>query len=561
MFWSLGAATFGLVAGSQFGRRSLIERVQANSFVEAQAAGGAPGVWAPAQELTVKELRPLVERFIGSNRAARHFADLGWRGGEDARASAQQLEATQKLLASVLGASSAQRLVDVAVAGREVPLEDVVSIVDEASQALEFSHELLQSSLENVSQGISVVDAELRLVAWNRRYAEFYRYPPGFLRIGQPIEELLRCNAERGELGPGDTDELVARRLGHLQRGTPYTFQRTRLDGTVLEIRGNPMPGGGFVTSFADVTEYKRAEEALRVANESLEQRVRERTRALSAMNDELLAAKAEAERANAGKTRFLAAAGHDLMQPLNAAGLFAGALAQKSRGAEQRALLADLEECLHSAEGLISDLLDISRLDTGAMRTQVMDVPLASVFDALDAEFRLTAGKRRIALAVHRSRAIVHSDPKLLRRVLQNFVGNALRYTPAGRVVVGVRRRGGRVRVEVWDTGIGITPEQQPHVFEEFYRGSGRRDADDTRGFGLGLAMLSSLRACSGMRSDCARRPAAARSSGSKSNVARQPHRSPFPSRASARRVRWPASACCASTTTRRRSGALPHC
>lgn len=494
LVWSLGAATIGLVAGSQFGRRSLLERVQANSFVEAHAAGTIAGMRAPAQDLTVRELRPLVERFIGSSRAARHFADPGWRGGEDARASAEQLEATQKLLASVVGASSAQRLVDVAVAGREVPLEDVVSIVDEASQALEFSHELLQSSLENVSQGISVVDAELRLVAWNRRYAEIYKYPPGFLRIGQPIEEPLRYNAERGELGPGDPDELVARRLSHLQRGTPYSFQRTRLDGTVLEIRGNPMPGGGFVTSFADVTEYKRTEEALRIANESLEQRVHERTRALSAMNDELLAAKAEAERANAGKTRFLAAAGHDLMQPLNAAGLFAGALAQKSQGAEQRALLADLEECLHSAEGLISDLLDISRLDTGAIRTQIMDVSLAGIFDSLDAEFRLTAGKRRISLAVHKSRAIVHSDPKLLRRVLQNFVGNALRYTAAGRVVVGVRRRGGRVRIEVWDTGVGIAPEQQPHVFEEFYRGSGRREADDTRGFGLGLAIAERI-------------------------------------------------------------------
>jgi len=494
LFWSLGAAVTGLVAGSQFARRTLLERVQAGSFVEADSARTGAAIQAPAQNLTARELRPLVERFIGSSRAARHFADLGWRGSEDMRASAEQLEATRKLLASVVGASSAQRLVDAVVAGREVPLEDVVSIVDEASQALEFSHELLQSSLENVSQGISVVDAGLRLVAWNRRYAEIYSYPPGFLRIGQPIEELLRYNAERGELGPGDIDELVARRLSHLQQGTPYTFQRTRSDGTVLEIRGNPMPGGGFVTSFADVTEYKRTEEALKIANESLEQRVHERTRALSAMNDELLDAKAEAERANAGKTRFLAAAGHDLMQPLNAAGLFAGALAQMSQGREQRALLADLEGCLHSAEGLISDLLDISRLDTGAMRTQVTDVALAGIFDSIDAEFRLTAGKKRIALAVRKSHVVVRTDPRLFRRVLQNFVSNALRYTTAGRVVVGMRRRGCRVRIEVWDTGAGIAPEQQAHVFEEFYRGSDRREADDARGFGLGLAIAERI-------------------------------------------------------------------
>ena len=490
LIWSLGLATLGLVAVSQFGRRALLERVQAASFVDAESVGLTDGHGSSTPQLTARELRPLVERFIGGSRAARHFADLGWRGSENSRASAEQLEATRKLLASVVGASSAQRLVDAAVAGREVPLEDVVSIVGGASQALEFSRELLQATLENVSQGISVVDAGLKLVAWNRRYVEMYRYPPGFLRVGQPIEEVLRFNAGRGRLGGSDNEAAIARRLAHLQRGTAYAFQRTGPDGTVLEIRGNPMPGGGFVTSYTDVTEYKRAEEALRVANESLEQRVHERTRALSAMNDELLDAKAEAERANAGKTRFLAAAGHDLMQPLNAAGLFAGALAQKTRGEEQRALLADLEGCLHSAEGLISDLLDISRLDTGVIRAQVEDLPLAGILDALDAEFRLAAGKRGLDLTVHRSRAVIRSDPKLLRRVLQNFVGNALRYTPGGRVVVGVRRRSGRIRIEVWDTGVGIAPEQQPHVFEEFYRGGGRREADDMRGFGLGLAI-----------------------------------------------------------------------
>ncbi|MBX3702283.1 MAG: hybrid sensor histidine kinase/response regulator [Steroidobacteraceae bacterium] len=489
LVWSLGVATLALFAVSPFSRRSLLERVQAASFVDAEVASPQA-----APELTARELRPLVERFIGGKRAARHFADLGWRGGEDARASGEQLEATRKLLASVVGASSAQRLVDAAVAGREVPLEDVVTIVGGASQALEFSRELLQSTLENVSQGISVVDAELRLVAWNRRYVEMYGYPPGFLRIGQPIEEVLRFNAARGRLRDGDGPGAIERRLAHLRRGTPYSLQRTNPDGTVLEIRGNPMPGGGFVTSYTDVTEYKRAEEALRVANESLEQRVRERTRALSAMNDELLAAKAEAERANAGKTRFLAAAGHDLMQPLNAAGLFAGALSQRARGDGERALLADLESCLQSAEGLISDLLDISRLDTGVIRAQAEDLPLAPLLDALDAEFRLDAGKRGLAFTVRRTRAVLRSDPKLLRRVLQNFVANALRYTPAGRVLVGVRRRGGRLRIEVWDTGIGIPPEHQARVFEEFYRGGVRREADETRGFGLGLAIAERI-------------------------------------------------------------------
>jgi Na+/proline symporter len=174
LFWSLGLATLGLIAGSQIGRRALLERVQAASFVDAESVRPPGDSGSAVPQLTARELRPLVERFIGGTRAARHFADLGWRGGENARASAEQLEATQRLLASVVGASSAQRLVDAAIAGREVPLEDVVSIVGGASQALEFSRELLQSTLENVSQGISVVDSDLRLVAWNRRYVEMY---------------------------------------------------------------------------------------------------------------------------------------------------------------------------------------------------------------------------------------------------------------------------------------------------------------------------------------------------------------------------------------------------
>jgi Na+/proline symporter len=373
---SLAAATIALVAGTLLSERSLLERVQSAAFVDADAGAAARAFDRQRERLTVRELKALTERFVGARRAASHFAALGAGGAEDAQASGEQLEATQRLLAAVVGASSASRLLEAAVAGRQLPIEDVVSLVDGASQALEFSRELLQATLENVSHGISVVDSELRVVAWNRRYLELYRYPPGFVRVGRPVEELLRYNAERGELGPGDAQEAVARRLDHLRKRTPYVFERQRADGTVLDIRGNPMPGGGFVTSYADITGYKRAQRALEEANESLERRVRERTQALSAMNAELSEAKATAERANLGKTRFLAAAGHDLLQPLNAAGLFAGALAQKLDSEAQRALLADLEGCLGSAEALLSDLLDISKLDAGVIRASVRRVP-----------------------------------------------------------------------------------------------------------------------------------------------------------------------------------------
>jgi len=494
LLMSLGAAVLGLLAGTLWSRRSLLERVQAAAFVDAEAGAAARAFDRQRERMTVGELKALTERFVGVRRAATHFAALGAGVGDDRRASGEQLESTQRLLAAVVGASSAQRLLDAAVAGRELPIEDVVSLVGGASEALEFSRELLRSTLENVSQGISVVDAELRVVAWNRRYVEMYAYPPGFVRVGRPVEDLLRYNAERGELGPGDVDEAIARRLEHLRRRTPYVFERQRADGTVLEICGNPMPGGGFVTSYTDVTSYKRAEQALKDANETLERRVRERTRALSVMNEELLLAKAAAERANLGKTRFLAAAGHDLMQPLNAAGLFAGALAQRLDSEAQRALLTDLEGCLASAEALLSDLLDISKLDAGVIRASVEDFRLDELLGELDSEFRLLAAARGLELRVQRTRLAVRSDRKLLKRVLQNFISNALRYTEGGGVVVGVRRHGGALRLGAWDTGIGIAEDQRARVFEEFHRGSPRRAGRETEGFGLGLAIVERI-------------------------------------------------------------------
>ncbi len=505
--WLLSLTTLGLVAGSRLSRRSLLERIQAAGFVDAaDDAPVQPAMRDDARPLRLGELRALAGQFVGPARASAHFDELTGRtsrGGalvlDHARATDEQIESVQRLLGSVIGAASARRVLEAAISGRELVLEDVVQIVGGASQALEFSRELLQATLQNVDQGISVIDADLRLVAWNRRYVELLRLPPEEIRIGRPVEEILRLNALRGELGPGDPEEQIQKRLAHLRRGTPYVFQRIRRDGTVLEIRGQRMPGpaGGFVTSYTDVTEYVRAQRALEEANESLEKRVQQRTRALQQLNEELLVAKATAERANQGKTRFLAAASHDLLQPLHAAGLFAGALAPKLADGEPRALLADLEQCLRSAEGVLTDLLDISKLDAGAVLPQVADFGVDELLGSLDAEFRLQAQGRGLALRVRRTRAVVRTDARLLRRILQNFLSNAIRYTERGTVLIGVRRRGERLRIEVWDTGPGIEDAQRDRIFEEFYRvrqGEERPERGPAQGFGLGLAIVDRI-------------------------------------------------------------------
>ena len=129
---------------------------------------------------------------------------------------------------------------------QEMPLEDVVSIVDEASQMFQFNRELLQSGVENIEQGICVVDADMRIVAWNQRYIELLNYPDGLVKAGKPVEELIHYNIEQGVIIGNEAKTIVARRLEHMRSGNKHHFQRTMPNGIVLEIRGQPMPGGGF---------------------------------------------------------------------------------------------------------------------------------------------------------------------------------------------------------------------------------------------------------------------------------------------------------------------------
>ena len=240
------------------------------------------------------------------------------------------------------------------------------------------------------------------------------------------------------------------------------------------------MPGGGFVATFTDVTAFRQAERALKRVNETLELRVAERTRALARMS-------AEAQAANEAKSRFLTAVTHDLMQPLHAAQLFAHALAEPG---DHEQTARHLNGALAATEGLLGGLLDVARLEGGRLHPQLRAFPLADVIDPLGAEFRVMAHDRGVRLDVVGTRAWVHSDPQLLRRVLQNFLSNALRYAGQGRVVLGVRRRGGGLRLEVWDTGAGITPEEQQLIFQEFRRGS----TAGGQGLGLGLSIAQRM-------------------------------------------------------------------
>jgi signal transduction histidine kinase len=351
---------------------------------------------------------------------------------------------------------------------------------------IEFNRGLLRATLEHLPQGVSVVDADLRLVAWNRRYIEIFHYPPDLVRVGQPIEALMRYNAGRGLFGRGDAEADIQRRIDYLRLGSTHAHERELPGNVVLEIRGNPVPGVGYATSYTDVSAYKRVEGELRALADSLERRVLERTY-------DLQRAMAEADRANRSKSKFLAAAVHDLSQPINAARLYVSAIKEELRNQPAGDLAEHAERSFASVEGLFASLMDISRLESGKLKLKLEDVRLAPVLESLSREFRMLAQSQGLELRCVMTRAVVRTDIALLRRVLQNFLSNAVRYTTSGRILLGVRRVRSAFRIEVWDTGCGIAAGKTDEIFEEFRRLDSRQSGIE-RGAGLGLAIVRTI-------------------------------------------------------------------
>ena len=481
--WLAPDALFGLTGWSRLGRA-----VGASLFVGTVATALA-ATWrtAPARReargLNAATLRSAGRRFLPRERVAELLSSAPATGPVPHDVEA----AMEHELAAVLGSASARVLLDAArrEGGNGHDLDTVAAIVDTAAQDLRFNQRVMEAALQNMSQGISVVDAQLNLVAWNRRYAELFGFPDSLLRVGTPIAELSAWTLQRMP-HKGSLQQALVRRMAFMRAGSPHLSERVFPDGSIVEIRGNPMPGGGFVATFTDVTAFRRAEAELLRANETLEQRVGERTLLLEQ-------AKREAETANDAKSRFLAAIGHDLLQPLHAAHLFTDALAQQLDGQEARTapdLLGQIRGALDSTTGLLTGLLDMSRLEAGGLVPEPRAVPLTEVLDPLVSEFRALAAERGLRFRYVPSTRWVETDPQLLRRVLQNFLANAVRYTAQGSVLLGVRREGDGLRIEVHDTGPGIAREQQRIIFEEFRRGS---DAPG-QGLGLGLAIADRI-------------------------------------------------------------------
>jgi len=478
VFYSLLLNLASYVIVSLFSHRSVGEKLQAELFVNKSQSQFE-------RHLNLEDLYNLLQRFIDKKAAE---ALLRYANSDYANAEIQSLrlvEYTRLQLSGVLGSASTSMVMKAASSPEKMPLEDVVSIVDEASQMFQFNRELLQSGVENIEQGISVVDADMRLVAWNNRYIELLNYPPNFVKAGMPIEELLTFNIDRGVITGDEAEHLISRRIKHMRIGDSHNFQRIMPSGIVLEIRGQSMPGGGFVSTFSDITAHIEAEKALQRANETLEKRVAKRT-------EQLLKAKAEAEAANSSKTRFLAAASHDLMQPFNALTLFTSMLQKKVQGEELSLLAGQIGDSLTVVEALLADLIEISRLDSGSQKIEYSDFAIDDLFTPLKNEFTLLAEQEGTAFHYQASSCVVHSDKRMLRRIIQNFLSNAVHYCGVNngrqsKILLGLRRQADYIRIEVWDNGPGIPLNKQQSIFEEFERLEQTRDVP---GLGLGLAI-----------------------------------------------------------------------
>ena len=475
---SLAANIAAFFAFSLTRQPSALERAQASAFAGVGVGGKPQAFRLWRSSTTAGELEAAVARYLGAGRARRAFAGFMRERGlvydPALEASAQLIRHAEFLLSPAIGASTSRQVLSLLLRPRTVSGQSALKLIDEASAAIQSSRDQLQHALDHARQGITVFDANLALTAWNREFADLFDLPPAMLRHGVGLDEIVRFNAGRGAYGPGDSEDFVAERVASLL----YDDQpnRLRLFSThrVIEVRSARLPDGGIVTTYTDVTQTVQVEEALEAANEMLERRVDERTAELQRLNAELERAKNEADAANLSKTRFLAAASHDILQPLNAARLYASSLSEGASqiGVEERADLArNVDVSLEAVEEILGALLDISRLDAGATRPEISDVPVADLMGMLEIEFAALARAKGLDLIFVPTRLAVRTDRRLMRRLLQNLISNALKYTLSGRVLVGCRRVRGAARIEVWDTGLGIPPEQQRAVFAEFRR------------------------------------------------------------------------------------------
>ncbi|TVT56662.1 MAG: response regulator [Sedimenticola thiotaurini] len=358
---------------------------------------------------------------------------------------------------------------------------------------------------ENALHGIFQADFDGVVRAANPAFASIC----GFQDSQQVLEKLdsLKFLFAHPEEYERLTNKLLAE--GKVFR---YLATLKRCDDTLIYVSMNAIlkheAGSDIFEAFVlDVSAFKQAQDELERLNEELEGRVESRTQELTASNEKLIqeiaereriqeqlrVAKEAAEQATLSKDKYLAAASHDLLQPMNAARLLVSALRERMQESEESYLVERIHMALEGAEELLNDLLYISKLDQDAVQPRLEVFSIQQLLAGLEGEFNAQAKSLGLQLHVLPSRLSVQSDARLLGRILRNFISNALRYTHKGRVLVGYRRRGENLSIQVWDTGEGVPHDRLHDIFQEF-RQLNRQQRGVRKGVGLGLAIVDRL-------------------------------------------------------------------
>jgi len=329
----------------------------------------------------------------------------------------------------------------------------------------------LRSTLENMEQGVALYASDYKLLTWNQRFREFLNMPEEFFSRERSFIDYLRYVGQRGEFGDQDIEAVVKQRVEQLKR--KHSFERTRPDGTVLEVYRAPTPDGGFIAIYTDITEHKNAEAELTRAREA-------------------------AETANRVKSEFLANMSHELRTPLNAVIGYSQMLQEEAKDAGQEDFLPDLAKIENAGKhllGLINDVLDLSKIEAGRMTMYFEDVNIAGMIAEVRGIIEPLAAKNgnRFVVDCPASIGAMHTDVTKLKQNLLNLLSNASKFTTKGTIELAVSRGGSgaaeTVSFRVTDTGIGMTPEQLGKLFQAF----GQADSSTSRKFGgtgLGLAI-----------------------------------------------------------------------
>jgi PAS domain S-box-containing protein len=311
-----------------------------------------------------------------------------------------------------------------------------------------------------------IIDSRGLILFANRQVSALFGHEETSI-VNRPVEVLLPERFRQRHIShrSGYTGNVRVRPMG---MGLDLFGMRADGSEFPVEISLSPIEQEGQVlvaAAIRDVSERKKAEAALREA-------------------------RLEAERANLAKSRFLATASHDLRQPLQTLGLLSGALRRMVRDADTLEILGQQEEAIDAMSRMINALLDISKLESGAIKLDLTDFPLAMLFEELRRDFASVAASKGLRLLFDTPTVRVHTDPALVGQLMRNLISNAIKYTPTGSVEIRCHAEGGKVRVEVRDTGVGMAADQLPLIFEEFYQ-IGVSPNSTRQGYGLGLSIV----------------------------------------------------------------------